>query len=149
LASAEQGTRPIGGQFGVFQRRLQLRHNRLLRREVGLEWTPFEKIEPISRLDLVALFEQPLFQKRGDTRDHVDPVDRLDPSEKLAAFRNRSLDRFDDSHRWGPTCGWLRPGCRGRSEHNGTRRQQTDGDSCRVHLRLPHRDQRFQLAHFE
>ena len=34
---AEQGSRPVGGQLGVGQRRLQLRHLRLLRLEVGLE----------------------------------------------------------------------------------------------------------------
>src|SRR5882672_8726339 len=108
---AEQGTRPVGGQFGVFERRLQLRYNRLLRRKVGLERTPFEKIELISLLDLVALFEQPLFQKRGDARDHVDPVDRLDPSEKFAGFGNRSLDRFNNSYRWRPAWSKLRPSC--------------------------------------
>ena len=139
---AEQGTRPVGGQFGVFERRLQLRHNRLLRCKIGLEGTPFEKIEFISLLDLVALFEQPLLQKRGDARDHVDPIDRLDPAEKLAAFRNRPLDRFDDPDRWGPTCGWLRPGRRRRSEHDGTRSQQADRHSCKVHLARPHHNQR-------
>ena len=108
---AEQGTRPVGGQFGVFERRLQLRHNRLLRCKIGLEWTPFEKIELISRLDFAAFLEQPLFQKCGDARDHVDPVDRLDPSEKFAGFGNRSLDRFDNPYRRRPAWGRLRPGC--------------------------------------
>jgi hypothetical protein len=102
---------PVGRQFGVFECCLQLRHNRLLRRKIGLERTPFEKIEFISRLDFVAFLEQPLFQKGGDARDHVDPVDRLDPSEKFAGFGNRSLDRFNNSYRWRPAWSKLRPNC--------------------------------------
>jgi len=135
---AEQGTRPVGGQFGVFERRLQLRHNRLLRCKIGLEWTPFEKIELISRLDFAAFLEQPLFQKCGDARDHVDPVDRLDPSEKFAGFGNRSFGRFNDSHRGRPACGRLRPSCGGCSNGYATRSQQADSHSCKVHFARPH-----------
>ena len=96
---AEQSPRPIGGQLGVFQRRLQLRDLRLLRREIGLERAALELIELIAGLDLGAFVEQPLFQKRGDARDHVDPVDGLDPSEKFAGFGDRPLDRLDHANR--------------------------------------------------
>jgi hypothetical protein len=104
---AEQGTRPVGGQFGVFERRLQLRDLGFFRREIGLEWTALETIEFIAGLEFGALVEQPLFQKRGDAGDYVDAIDGLDPAEKLAGFGNRSFDRFDHSHRRGAARGRL------------------------------------------
>ena len=72
----------------------------------------------IALADLGAFVEQPLLQKGGEAGDDVDPIDRLDPSQKLAGLGDRPPGRFHDAD-----CGWpgggrlgLNPAGRDRQE---------------------------------
>src|SRR5262249_2439257 len=103
-------------------------------REIGLERAAFEAIEVISILDLCAFLEQPFLEKRGDACDDVDPTDRLDSSEKLAAFGNRSFGRFNDTHRRRAASRRLRSGRGDCCDREGACGQQADRYVRKVHL---------------
>ncbi len=109
----------LGRQLGIFKRCLELRHLRLLRGEIGLERAALEPIELSPFLISAPSYEQALFQKRGDARDDIDAIDRLDPAEEFAGLGDRPPGRLDDADGGRRSAG---PGCVRANSVAGDRR---------------------------
>jgi len=124
--AAEEGSRALSGQLGVFERRLQLRHLRLLRRKIGLEWTAFKLVEQIASLDLGAFTENPLVHECSHASDYIDAVRRLDAAEEFAGFSDGSRCGLYHADGGRPAWRWLRLRCCIQTERNRSRRQQPD-----------------------
>ena len=94
--------------------RFELSDIRLVVVDLSLERRLFELIKEIALLDLGALDEQPLFEKRRDPRDQRHPSDRLDAANELVGLRDLLPFGPHDADRRRPGRRGLGPGGDGK-----------------------------------
>ena len=82
----QQVLRALERQLGIGVLRLQLRHIRLVSLDLRLKRRLLEAVEEIALLDLGALDEEPLFEKRADPGNERHPTHRLDAADELVGL---------------------------------------------------------------